>query len=594
MDLGSTKNVSNLDTVISGGCSPADHHTRKSEAFTRTVHVNNGVEAGKQTLVDRLQTLQVNPPINQQDQLPVLKRRYSHQSDGRPPEKLLRYSGSTSYCQLISARSQVPDNIKLLIMYFGDEGLKLLMQQNPGLLYEKLESLDGLKKATGILRGEIEDIDFRGCSMNGAEFKNTTFKRCKFTTEQLNSADLECIGFKHCSFEGDCFASSVLENARFYPKQPHETSLIADSTRQISQIIFQSCVNRQGELNLEQWLEVMDKNGYFCHYLNLKPLDEITKKTLIEQTEIIKSEYPQKLRSIIFCLFGIRLYHDESALSFINNNREFCDRKVSDLRAVYFDFRTTFFRNRDAGSCFGVLGDLLDLVILSDNEDEDLLVSDSEDEDLVALADPVDELLSPLPIEDMLALIINIIEFLMFPHPKHEYIEFGVNANSVDEASEKSAGNLENKTSLYFGSDYKQQSWMESALAPVYLWGLEGYRNNCLRIWKSCSGESKLKIAKYCLRHKIVAVDHCTTVEFMKLLVTNKEGEPWLDNFAANMNEHKNNERKINLLKKILKPDIEDYNSKEIDESLEDFEQWVKEVAPDFTMQLAAVTAMEH
>lgn len=593
MDLVKTNMVSKADKI---GTFSQTGPILQGKTSTRTVQASNGEEVGKPALVNKLKSLQVNPP-NQQDGLPAPKRRYNPQSGGCPPEKMLRYSGSDRYCELISDRSKVPDSIKLIIMYFGEENLELLMRQNPGL--QKLVSLDGLKKMPGGVSETIEGIDFRGCSMKGAEFEYTVFKRCKFTKEQLNSADLERIVFQDCSFEGDHLASSVLENAKFFPENPQETSHIVDSSEQAdsrqrtSQIIFQSCVNLQGEFNLKQWLDVMDKNNYLCPHN--EPLDELTKKILIENIERIKSDYPQKIKSIIFYLFSISLDHDASALSFVENNPEFFDRKVNDLSSVYFDFKTTILSNsnRYDGNIFTFLEDLnallTDLVEpLSDGEEEDLF-------DLDDSVEPVEDVHSLLPREDMLVLMINIIELLMFPHPKHEYIELGVNTNGINNGtSENSAKNIENKTNLYFGSDYKLHRSIECARAKIFQWGLEAYRTKCHRVWESCPREGKLTIARYCLRHKIVAVDHGTTIEFMKLLFTNRELEPWLDNFAANMDEHKNNERRINVWIRKFDADTEEYSSEEIDESLKDFEQWLKNVASDLTLLPAAVTAMEH
>lgn len=64
--------------------------------------------------------------------------------------------------------------------------------------------------------------------------------------------------------------------------------------------------------------------------------------------------------------------------------------------------------------------------------------------------------------------------------------------------------------------------------------------------------------------------------------------------FFPKQPHEKNDERKINLLRKEVDKDTEEYNGEEIDESLKDFEQWVREVAPDFPVLPPSVTVMEH
>ncbi|MGO0305458.1 pentapeptide repeat-containing protein [Endozoicomonas acroporae] len=536
------------------------------------------------SLFDELKSLHVSSAEDRLNLLHALKRRYSHWPDGRPLEALFQYSPSTRYYELIAVFSRIPGNIKMLIKACGEESLELLLQQNPGLLEGKLQSLDGLKIKTGIL-GTLKGLDFRGCSMNDTKLKSTKFKHCKFTMEQLNDASLEEITFKGCSFEGECFASSVLKSATFFPAKLINDQPVTDSIPKLSQAISQSCINSQGQFNLELWLEVMEKSHYLRRLVVAKaffesriigrtPMDETTKKILAEQIDNVISKHPERLQFIVKEIFSLRMDNIETISNFINKNPEFHERKIINVRNFYVDFRTTFLREvREEKQKY---------------EKHFSFETSSFLTDLSNLVDPEKDVCSHAPKEEVLALIVNIIEFVMFPL-EHEYIEFGINTNDGGEQkSEKIFRSTENNTMSCFELDHEGQNMVDRFKATVCCRDtLEDYRNHFIKIWESCSDVSRLEIAKYCLKHKIIAVSPITTVEFMKLLIINQQEKYWLDDFAANMDKHKKNEYECNLLMKKWFRDINDYDSTKIDESLKAFEQWIKAEAPDFNRRLS-------
>ncbi|MBO9494078.1 pentapeptide repeat-containing protein [Thalassotalea sp. G20_0] len=536
------------------------------------------------SLFDELKTLHVSSSEDRLNLLHALKRRYSHWPDGRPLEALFQYSRSTRYYELISVYSRIPGNIKMLIKAFGEEGFELLLQQNPGLLEGKLQSLDGLKTTTDTSR-KLIGLDFRGCSMNDTEFERTKFKQCKFTMEHLNNASLESTFFKGCSFEGECFSLSVLKNAKFEPERIINNKKVTDNIPKLSQAISQSCINSQGQFNLELWLDVMEKNNYllrpvvkkdlfWTHIIGWSPADETTKKILEEQIDNIIRMHPERLQFIVESFFRIKMNNVENISNFVKNNPKFYERKIVNVRDFYFDFKTSI--HREEGE-----------------ENQEYKKRFASEKwffltDVLYLTDPSKDVCSHAPREEVLALIVNIIEFVMFPL-EHEYIEFGINAN--DGGNQKSGKNFrstENNTMSCFELDHEYQNMMDKFKAEIcYQHILEKCRNHFTKIWESCSDETRLEIAKCCLKNRIIAVSHLTTVEFMKLLIINQQGKHWLDDFTANMDKHKKNEHECNLSMKKWLWGIKDYDSTKIDQSLKAFEQWIKAEAPDFTRRLS-------
>ncbi|WBA81096.1 hypothetical protein [Endozoicomonas sp. GU-1] len=530
------------------------------------------------SLFDELNTLHVSSPEDRLNLLHALKRRYSHWPDGRPLEALFQYSPSTRYYELTALFSRIPGNIKMLIKACGEESLELLLQQNPELLEGKLQSLDGLKIQAERLGPGLVGLDFRGCSMNDTQLKRTEFMHCQFTMEQLNDASLEKVYFKGCSFEGECFSLSVLKSATFTPAELINSQPVTDSIPKLSQAISQSCINSQGQFNLELWLEVMEKSHYLRRLVVAEaffksrvtgrtPMDETTKKILVEQIDNVINKHPERLQFIVEEIFHIRMDNIETISNFIKKNPKFHERKIVNVRNFYFDFRTTFLREvRDENQkCFSFATSLF-LSNLSD------------------LVDPEKDVCSHAPKEEVLALIVNIIEFVMFPL-EHEYIEFGINTNDGGEQkSEKSFRSTENNTMLCFELDHEGQDMIDCFKANICdRHTLGKYRNHFIKIWESCSDVRRLEIAKCCLKQKIIAVSPITTVEFMKLLIINQQGKHWLDDFSANMDKHKKNEHECNLSMKKYFRNINDYDSTKVDESLKAFEQWIKSEAPDFT-----------
>ncbi|WP_257294537.1 pentapeptide repeat-containing protein [Endozoicomonas sp. YOMI1] len=498
--------------------------------YRRVIHGAKGQEtrfSNPLSLLDELKKLEISSPKDQQHLLRMLKKRYSHWPDGRPLEQLFRQSWSALYYELTFKGSKVDKNIKSLIKACGEEGIQLLVEQNPQLLEGKLDSLDGLQ-----LKGseELRGIDFSGCSMNKTVLQSIYIKECKFNAELLSSATVKDVFFGNCSFEGERFSSSVLDNARFHPK----TCLngrVFDNTRQLARIIYQSCVNQQNEFNLEQWLKVMVKNHFLRHFYS--PLDDLSRDILSQRIEEIIRAYPHQLCKIVKDLFEINFTDVDNAINFVRNNPEFYDRKVKDFRDLYFDFRNIFLRE---GNYPGQLGDPF--------------------EELINLGCVVSNDFSR---EAVLALILNVINLVMFPQSDNECLESAIKINSADEhddcwktISEASSDRIKNNTISSSVSDDLPLDDMIVYRANLCRFHLKRYRDYAHKFWEECSEERKLSIAKHCLTHKNVAVSHLTTVEFMKLLTKKPEEKNWLSDFSANMERHKKNQHEYNKV-------LEDY-----------------------------------
>ncbi|WP_257288323.1 hypothetical protein, partial [Endozoicomonas sp. SESOKO2] len=342
------------------------------------------------SLFDELSLLDISSSESQRQLLSVLKKRFSHWPDGRPLEQLFRKSWSLLYHEITCKGSQFDKGIKKLVKVCGEEGIQLLFEQNPQLLKGKLDSLDGFK-----LKGRahnLKGIDFSGCSMKGTVFQSISFHTCKFNTEQLNSAIIEKGIFSGCSFEGKRFSSSILGNAHFRPESG-KGNQISESTHQLSRILRQSCVNQHNEFSLQQWLVVMGKS----HYLRSgsTPLDGLSRTILIRHIDEIKSFYPQQLPGIIRGLFGIEFQNITNATNFVCNNPEFYDRKIKDLKDLYFEFRTAFLKEgnyqRDSGNPF----------------------------ERLFLLDPVTH--NDYSREAVLALMLNVINLVLFPESNDKY-----------------------------------------------------------------------------------------------------------------------------------------------------------------------------
>ncbi|WP_257255149.1 MULTISPECIES: hypothetical protein, partial [unclassified Endozoicomonas] len=274
----------------------------------------------------------------------------------------------------------------------------MLLEQNPRLLEGKLDSLNGLEPKGSLRKEEIKrtltGIDFSRCSMNGTVLRSFSFEECKFNTEQLNSAIIEKGIFSGCSFEGKRFSSSILDNVRFRPESG-EDNLICENTRRLSRILYESCVNENNEFNLKQWLEVMGRS--YCLRLGSTPLDDLSRDILSQHIEEIKRTYPQQLCKIIFGLFSIDFENIANAINFVWNNREFYDRKIKDLKDVYFEFRTVFLKE---GDYYGTTGSPL----------ENLFPLNSVKRNDYSR-------------EAVLALTLNVINLVLFPESNDQYID---------------------------------------------------------------------------------------------------------------------------------------------------------------------------
>ena len=471
------------------------------------------------SLLDELNIIQVGSAKDQNHLLHMLKQRYSHWPDGRPLEQLFRQSWLTRYHELTCESSKVDEDIKNVIRLCGEAGFQLLLAQNPQLLRGKLESLDGM---TLNGRGNRKcQLDLTGCSMNGTVFKSVYFQECKLRTEQLSSVTVEDVSFTECSFDGERLPLTVLDNARFRPDTSYGQLKPSDNTDQQSRLIYQSCVNEHNEFNLNQWLTVMGKSKYLRGGLTL--LDNLSRDILSQHIDTIIRVYPDKLCEIIHGVLRIQLTNTDCAIRFIRNNPQFYDRIVNDVRELYFDFTASSLREKNGQKC---QSDLINNLFIFNS---------------------TSYINTPRVV--VLELIINSINFVLFPQHDNEYIEFGINDNAMDDhngcrKSSSGEDSVSTKSNLASGLDLSDMSSYRAG----FLQNIEKYHYLFDKYWKECSEDNQLAIAKYCLSHHIVAVNHTTTVNFMKLLIKNREQSNWLADFAANMRKHKVSQQERNLL----------------------------------------------
>ncbi|WP_422139663.1 hypothetical protein [Endozoicomonas sp. ALC020] len=475
------------------------------------------------SLLDELYKLEMSSLEGQRQLLGTLKKRFSHWPDGRPLEQLFRESWSIYYHELISEGSEYHEGIKGLVKCCGKEQIQLLFQQNPQLLEGKLDSLDGLTLNS---EGRIERIDFSGCSMEGTRLKSTLFNKCKFNTELLNSAKVDYGFFSKCSFEGKRFSSLVLDKVRFYAPAGKD-GLVLESTHHLSRIIYQSCINQNNEFNLGQWLDVMIKSD-FLHY-DSTPLENLISDVLSQNINEIKSTYPKKLCQITDVLFFFEFENTANAVSFIENNPEFCDCKIKDLKDWYFDLRATFLKEV---RCVNMRLSPLERLFAKNR----LKHNDSSR-------------------QAVLALILNVINLVLFPEYNDKYIDFSGNTNSADEHDdclkdipEVNRESTENNSILSLKTDGLPLVKMREFKAHFCKLHLSECREYFHRLWKECSEESQLTIAKHCLRHQNIAVSPITTKEFMDLLSKDQDEQYWLEIYLANMGKHTKNEDEWNRL----------------------------------------------
>ncbi|WOG27693.1 hypothetical protein [Endozoicomonas sp. 8E] len=476
------------------------------------------------SLLDELYILEMSSPKSQGQLLRTLKQRFSHWPDGRPLEALFPQSWSVLYHELISEHSKFAKGIKNLVKVCGEEGMQRLFEQNPQLLEGKLDSLDGLE-LNGI-RHCLKGIDFRGCSMTGTVLQSVTFQKCKFNAELLSSVTVENAFFSRCSFEGRRFSSSILDNVRFNAENDKDGQ-VCESTRQLSQILYQSCVNERNEFNLKQWLDVMGKSSFLR--FGSTPLDDLSRDILSQHIDEIRANYPQQLCVIIRELLSIDFENTASAINFVRSNLEFYDRKIKDLKDLYFEFRTIFlkegFYKRLSGDPF------LELCPLNSLKH------------------------NGFSREAVLALMLNVINLVLFPESSDKYIDFGGNANSTDghdhylkDIPEVSSESTENDSISCPETDDLALVGMQRYKALLCRYCLKGYRDSIHRFWKECSEKSQLTIARHCLRHQNVAVSPSTTSEFLNLLSKEHDEKNWLELYSANMEKHIKNGKEWSLL----------------------------------------------
>ncbi|WP_422136526.1 hypothetical protein [Endozoicomonas sp. ALD040] len=458
------------------------------------------------SLSDELKLLEMGSPEGQA-LLRRLKKRFSHWPDGRPLEQLFPQSWSILYLEITCKGSQFDKGIKSLVKVCGEEGIQLLFEQNPQLLEGKLDSLDGLKLNGG---AHIKRIDFRGCSMNGTVLQSVSFEECKFNIELLSSATVEKGSFKGCFFEGQRFTSSLLDNAHFH-SEGYEDGVIYESTRHLSQILYQSCINENNEFNLEQWLEVMGKSDFLR--FGSTPLDDLSRDILSQHIEEIKNTYPKQLCKIINGLFSIKFKSTANAINFANNNPKFYDLKIKDLKDLYFEFRTNFLKE---GKYLGESGTPFDKLFK--------LYSVKR---------------SDYSREAVLALMLNVINLVLFPESNDQYIDFGVNTNSADvhDYCLKAIPEV-SSTSAQSNTDDLPLVEMQRYKVRLCKFRLQEYRNYIHQFWEECSEESQLTIAKHCLRHQNVAVSPKTTGAFFNLLSKEHGEENWRNIHFANIGKH--------------------------------------------------------
>ncbi|WOG27687.1 HD domain-containing protein [Endozoicomonas sp. 8E] len=471
------------------------------------------------SLFDELNLLDISSPEDTRQLIYILKKRFSHWPDGRPLEKLFRQSWSVFYHEITRKGSQFDESIKSLVKACGEERIQLLFEQNPQLLKGKLDSLDGFN-LDGRLN-VLEGIDCSGCSMNDTVLQSFLFRKCKFNTELLNRAIVEGCFFTKCSFEGKRFSSSILDNVRFNPESGTDGQ-VSERTNQLSRILYQSCVNQHNAFNLEQWLKVMLKSS--CLQWGSAPLDDLTRDILSQHMDEISRTYPEQLCKIISGLFFIDFQNAANAINFVRNNPGFYDHKIKDLKDFYFDFRTVFLKVGYSG--VGKLGHPFDEFFRSD-------YGPGKD----------------FSREALLALMLNVINLVLFPESNDQYIDFDVNANSADEHDGCLKAITESGSeSTQSNTDGLPMVEMQRYKAFLCESHLKEYRNRIHRFWKECSEKSQLTIAKHCLRHQNVAVSPRTTKQFADLLSQDHDKQYWLEIYLANMGKHKKNEDEWNRL----------------------------------------------
>ncbi|USE34237.1 hypothetical protein [Endozoicomonas sp. SCSIO W0465] len=512
-------------------CPEVDAHTRNQKIIAQSAQDYHRVIEGNEkqeirflnplSLLDELDKFKISSPKDQQLLLHTLSKRYSHWPNGRPLEQLFPHSWSFRFYELTDEYSKVDKNIKKLVSLCGEKNIQFLFEKNPQLFEGKLNSLDGLKLKG--LQYRIKGFDLSDCSMNGTVLERVSFKNCKLNVELLCNATIDNVFFTYCSFEGQRFPSSVLDTIRFCPENDLDGTIF-DSTRRLSRIIYQSCINQQNEFNLAQWLRVMEKSHYLRY--SKTPLDDLTRDILSKNIEEIIRTYPHLLCKIVNGLFGIRLTNIGNAISFVRNNPEFYDHKIKDFRDLYLDFRTIFLQE---GRYPGQQGNPFErLFNLSYRVHKDF------------------------PREAVVALILNVMNLVMFPQPDNHYIDFGVNSNNEDKHDDcgKTDSDTKDNSTACPESDELALNNMKTYRAYFYREFLKELRDYVHKFWGECSEEGKLTIARHCLSHHNVAVSHLTTVEFMKFLAENDTEKNWLDDFTANMEKHKNNQHQCNLLLK--------------------------------------------
>ncbi|WOG27688.1 hypothetical protein [Endozoicomonas sp. 8E] len=457
------------------------------------------------SLFDELNLLDISSPEDTRQLFYILKKRFSHWPDGRPLEQLFRQSWSVLYHEITCKGSEFDKGIKSLVKVCGEKGIQSLIEQNPKLLEGKLDSLDGLK-----LKGSawIERIDFRGCSMNGTVLQSVTFEKCKFNTELLNSAIIEKCSFFKCSFNGQRFSSSILDNAYFHVESDRY-GRVYESTRRLSRILYQSCVNQHNEFNLKQWLKVMGKSH--CLRFDSTPLDDLSRDILSQNIEEIKRSYPQQLSDIIYGVLSIDFKNIANAISFVENNPEFYIRKIKDFKYVYFEFRTNFLKEGPYYVC-------------ADDPFARLFPLHSVER-------------NDFSREAVLALMLNIINLLLFPESNDQYIDFGVNTNSADDDCLKAIPEV-NSESAQNNTDDLALVKMQNYKARLCMFRLKEYREYIHQFWEECSEKSQLTIAKHCLLHQNVIVSPLTTREFLNVVSKEHDGKNWLKIYLVNMEKH--------------------------------------------------------
>ena len=445
------------------------------------------------SLFDELEKIQVTSLEDQYRLLHMLKQRYSHWPDGRPLEQLFPQSWAAYYFELTCANSEIDKNIKDLIKLCGRDGIQLLFEQNPQLLEGRLVSLDGLK-----LEGcnyKLHGFDLSNCSMNGTVMKSVEFKSCKINAERLSCATVDDLFFSGCSFEGERFSLSILENARFITGDDHKKSRVLETTQQLSRIIYQSCVNQQNELNLDQWLEVMLKNNFL---LCSTSLDSFSQDTLSRYIERIIEEHPHQLCNIIKDIIGLEFTSVEHAINFVRKNPQFHGHKVKDFRSLYFDFRA---------------------FLLSDSHwcDQRCILRDNFSQLRSSVCNGFSR-------EAVLELMFNVTNMTVLRQLENEYIEFNDNLDSADDhnhwrnnISEEESGSTKIST--------MPCTELDGTVVPkaISISDFKDYQQYFYELWEACSDESKLTIAKFCLSHHAVLVSKSTKEKFLKFLAENQE-----------------------------------------------------------------------